>query len=118
MDKLQDEEGIQCRPAAPDFAGKRLEDGGQNHNVKNERKETSTKRAEGNIVKNERKEALQVHEDSASRQRQYTDSVRVILALAARGRVREHTVRLLPRAARGTTVWLHRSRRLVDHTHA
>ena len=34
-------------------------------------------RAEGSIIKSERKEALLVHKDSDSRQRQYTDSVRV-----------------------------------------
>ena len=104
MDKLQDEEGIQCRPAAPDFAIKHLEDDRNPVRSRTTSSRTSSRpsgrkhrqdRAEGSIVKNKRKKTFPVHEDSDSRQRQYTDSVRVTLPRAANGSGREHTVRLL-----------------------
>ena len=96
MDKLQDEEGTQCRPAAPDFASKHLED---DRNLVG----STTSRTSGRKHRSQRGEGIIASSrDSDSRQRHNTDSVRVTP----------------PRAARGTTVWLHRSRRPVDHTHA
>ena len=108
MDKLRDEEGTQCRPAAPDVASKYLEDD------RTPWEPQRPERAEGNIVKKEWKEALLVHEDSDSRQRQYTDSVRLTPPRAARGRSsfrrsrrgRRQCVSAETAQAWKTTVWL------------